>query len=96
MTLIAGMSDPLTETVIGAAIEVHRTLGPGLLESVYRDCLLSELLEAKLRVESESRVPVIYKGQVVGSRLKLDLLVESSLVVEVKPSSSSTRCIRHR
>jgi GxxExxY protein len=84
MSLLAGMRDLLTETVIGSAIEVHRALGPGLLESVYRDCLLIELVDARLRVESECRVQLNYKGHVIGSRLKLDLLVENSLVVEVK------------
>jgi GxxExxY protein len=53
----------LTEKVIGSAIEVHRTLGPGLLESVYRDCLVVELTAARLRFESEQRIPLEYKGQ---------------------------------
>lgn len=76
--------DGLAETVIGAAIEVHRTLGPGLLESVYRECLMVELAAAHLAVEQERRVPLRYKGQPIKSVLRLDLLVEDSLVVELK------------
>ncbi len=76
--------DGLAETVIGAAIEVHRTLGPGLLESVYRECLMVELAAAHLAVEQERRVPLQYKGQPIKSVLRLDLLVEDSLVVELK------------
>jgi GxxExxY protein len=76
--------DALTEKIIGCAIEVHRTLGPGLLESVYRECLILELENNGLRVDSEKRVPLEYKGKRITSRLKLDLLVESSVVVELK------------
>lgn len=76
--------DRLAETVIGAAIEVHRTLGPGLLENVYRECLMVELAGAGLVVEQERRVPLRYKGQPIKSVFRLDLLVEDSLVVELK------------
>jgi GxxExxY protein len=83
MTTIA-VDEVLTERVIGCAIEVHRTLGPGLLESVYRDCLHVELRAAGLSVQSGARVALTYKGQIIGNDLKLDLLVESRLVVELK------------
>jgi GxxExxY protein len=76
--------DALTERVIGHAIEVHRSLGPGLLESVYRDCFLIELIDNHFDVEREYRVPIEYKGRRIGSDLKIDLLVSSLLVVEVK------------
>jgi GxxExxY protein len=76
--------DALTERVIGCAIEVHRTLGPGLLESVYRDCLMIEMRSERLRVERERPVLLEYKGERIGGGLKLDLLVESCLVVELK------------
>ena len=66
----------LTQRVIRCAIEVHRELGPGLLESAYRDCLLFELVSAGLIVARERLVPVLYKGQVVSDALKIDLLVE--------------------
>ena len=81
------ISDAIERTVnkiIGCAIEVHRNLGPGLLESVYRECLLIELREASLRVECERRMPLSYKGHKIGSALKLDLLVENCIVVELK------------
>lgn len=74
----------LTERVIGCAIEVHRTLGPGLLESIYRECLRLELKAAGLGFEAERQVPIEYKGRRTSSHLKLDLLVEGYLVVEVK------------
>jgi GxxExxY protein len=74
----------LTERVIGCAIEVHRTLGPGLLESIYRECLAMELAMNQLSFERERHVPIDYKGQRVRGALKLDLLVEDCLVVELK------------
>jgi GxxExxY protein len=76
--------DALTEKIIGCAIEVHRTLGPGLLESVYRECLILELERRGLRVDSEKYVPLEYKGKRITSKLKLDLLVEGTVVVELK------------
>jgi GxxExxY protein len=74
----------LTERVIGCAIEVHPTLGPGLLESIYRECLAMELASNQLHFECERRVPIDYKGQRVRGALKLDLLVEDCLVIELK------------
>jgi GxxExxY protein len=74
----------LTEKVIGAAIEVHRTLGPGLLERMYRECLEIELAAAGLCVESERRIPLEYKRHRLRSQLQLDLLVDGCLVVELK------------
>ena len=76
--------DALTERVIGAAIEVHRTLGPGLLEGVYRECLIMELATAGLSVQRERRVPLEYKGRPLQGALRLDLVIEESLVVELK------------
>ena len=76
--------EALTERIIGCAIEVHRTLGPGLLESVYRECLIIELTTCQLRVESERRVPLEYKGHRIRGDLKLDLLVEDCVVAELK------------
>jgi len=70
--------------VIGCAIEVHRTLGPGLLESVYRECLLIEVREASLRADRERRIPIKYRGHAVPTELKLDVLVEGCVVVELK------------
>ncbi len=80
--------DAITEKVIACAIEVHRVLGPGLLESIYRDCLLIELKRAHLSVESERYVPFDYKGQPIATKLKLDLLVNGCIVVELKAVES--------
>jgi len=76
--------DELTELVIGCAIAVHRMLGPGLLESVYRDCLVIELTLAGLTVSVEHCVPIAYRGQRVRDDLRIDLLVDGRLIVEVK------------
>jgi GxxExxY protein len=76
--------DPLTEAVIGAAIEVHRELGPGLLESVYQKCMETEFGLRGIAFVSQSPLPAIYKGVQVGDDLKLDLVVPKLLVVELK------------
>jgi GxxExxY protein len=74
----------LTEKIIGCAIEVHRVLGPGLLESVYRECLLIELRREHLSVESERQIALDYKGHRIAGRLRIDLLVNECIVVELK------------
>jgi GxxExxY protein len=74
----------LTQKVIGCAIAVHRGLGPGLLESVYRECMVIELRAQNLRVECERSVRIEYRGQRIGGALKIDLLVEGCLIVELK------------
>ena len=76
--------ESLTNRIIGCAIEVHRTLGPGLLESVYQECLLIELSDAGLKVDSGRRITVEYKGRHIQGILELDLLVESCIIVELK------------
>jgi GxxExxY protein len=76
--------DALCERVIGCAIAVHEVLGPGLLESVYRECLFIELGAHGLSRESEVAVPIRYRGQRVRDDLRIDLLVEAVVVVEVK------------
>ena len=76
--------DGLTEKIIGCAIEVHRALGPGLLESVYRECLTIELALAELRFETERRVPLSYRGVAIATYLRMDVLVEDLVVVEIK------------
>ncbi|MFA4923679.1 MAG: GxxExxY protein, partial [Ignavibacteriaceae bacterium] len=70
--------------IVGCAIEVHKELGPGLLESVYEACLLDELKTQQLKVASQIVVPVIYKGKDLGTFLKLDILVEDLVIVELK------------
>ncbi len=74
----------VTEEIIGAAIEVHRTLGPGLLESVYEECLTLELGLRRIPFERQKRVPVEYKGRQVAADLKIDFLVDERIVVELK------------
>ena len=74
----------LSHDVIGAAIEVHRLIGPGLLESVYEVALCKELWLRGVAVERQVRVPVNYKGESLHCHVKLDLLVERTLIVEVK------------
>lgn len=73
-----------TRQIIGAAIEVHRTLGPGLLESIYEDCLAVELGIRKLNYERQKAIPIEYKQHRVASDFRLDLLVERKVVVELK------------
>jgi GxxExxY protein len=76
--------DALSNRVIGCAIEVHRQLGPGLLESVYRCCLAHELHAAGLAFETEKPVPVRYKGVDLDCGFRIDVLVENALIVELK------------
>jgi len=73
-----------SSSIIPAAIEIHRTLGPGLLESNYRTCLIYELKLRKLDVASELVVPVRYKELVLDTAYRIDLLVEDAVVVELK------------
>jgi GxxExxY protein len=74
----------LTHEIIGSAIEVHRILGPGLLESVYEAALCNELLSRGLRVHRQVLVPVHYKGLDLKTGIRLDLRVEDRVIVEVK------------
>jgi GxxExxY protein len=70
--------------VIGTAIEVHRTIGPGLLESAYHECLMHELRLRDIRFESEFPIAVDYKGLAIGMAYRGDLLVENKVIVELK------------
>ncbi len=74
----------LTYQIIGAAIEVHKELGPGLLESIYEKCMIRELQLRGFEVEAQKLVAVNYKGELLSTNLRLDLLVESCIVVELK------------
>jgi len=74
----------VTEKVIGCGIEVHRALGPGLLESIYEECLAMELRLRGLSFERQICIPLTYKGQPVSIDLRIDLLVEQSVIVELK------------
>lgn len=74
----------LAYKIVGCAIEVHKNLGPGLLESVYELCLIDELSESGLKVQSQVYVPIKYKGKDLGGTLKLDLLINNLIIVELK------------
>ncbi len=76
--------DPLTGKVIGCAIEVHRALGPGLLESTYQQCLARELALQEVRFKLEHPLPVEYKGVHLDCGYRIDILVENQLIVELK------------
>ncbi len=74
----------LTYKIIGAAIEVHKELGPGLLESVYEKCIVYVLRQMGLNVEQQKKVPLFFKGILIDCDLRFDLLVEDLIVVELK------------
>ena len=74
----------LTEQIIGAAVEVHKALGPGLLESVCEECLYVELLAWGLNADRQRLVPIIYRSRPIAGMLRADLVVGDSVVVEVK------------
>ncbi|MHB1425447.1 MAG: GxxExxY protein [Gemmataceae bacterium] len=76
--------DPLTQAVIGAAIEVHREMGPGLLEAVYQACLEYELRLREIPFERQVRLPIAYMGAVVAEDLIMDVYFPGRLVVELK------------
>jgi GxxExxY protein len=76
--------DGLSKTIIGCAIEVHRELGPGLLESAYEQCLAHELRLKGIPFELQKVMPVKYKGNLIDCGYRLDLLVDSRIVVELK------------
>jgi GxxExxY protein len=74
----------LTDKIIGAAIEVHRHLGPGLLESAYEECLCYELGQLGVRFKRQAHLPINYKGIRLESAYRMDLVVEDAVVVEIK------------
>ena len=86
------MADDLTEKIIGAAIEVHRELGPGLLESVYEEALCFELGLQGIAFERQVPADIVYKGHVIKGQ-RLDLLVENKVVVEIKALSRAPETV---
>ena len=74
----------VSNIIIGAAIDVHKELGPGLLESVYEECLKIELESKGIKVETQKELPLIYKGQQTGKTYRIDMLVDDRVVVELK------------
>lgn len=76
--------DQITEKIIGSAIAVHKALGPGLLESAYEECLCFELAEAGLEFKRQVALPVIYKGVKLDCGYRMDVVVEESVIIEIK------------
>jgi len=70
--------------ILDAAIEVHKNLGPGLLESVYEECLIDELKCRGINLENQKAVPIIYKGKRLNKDFRIDLFVENEIIVELK------------
>ena len=75
---------PLTKAVVGACFEVHKQLGPGLLESVYDDALAIELAERGMMYERQYPVPVVYKGRIAGDPFRIDFFVSRCVILEIK------------
>jgi GxxExxY protein len=78
------IENSISEKIIGCAIEVHRVLGPGLLESAYVECLAFELLKCGLAVEREKPIPLVYKDVKLDCGYRMDLMVEDLVIIEVK------------
>jgi len=76
--------DLITDSIIGAAVDVHRAMGPGLLESAYEACLAFELAERGLKIEQQKPLPVVYRKVKLNCGYRLDILVENSVIVEIK------------
>lgn len=74
----------ITETIIGAAIDVHRALGPGLLESAYEACMVYDLIQSGLKVEQQKPLPVVYREVKLECGYRLDLMIENEVIVEIK------------
>lgn len=82
--------DAITYKIIGLAIEVHRQLGPGLLESAYQECLYYEILSSGLAVERQKVLPIIYKEIKLDHGYRIDLLIENKIVIELKTVEAFT------
>ncbi len=89
--LVKEVADPMTGAVIGAAIEVHRALGPGLLESVYEKCLRHELSLRGIQHNHQVELPIVYKDLRVERSLIIDILVDSKVVVELKATEGISK-----
>jgi GxxExxY protein len=74
----------VTETIISAAVDVHRALGPGLLESAYEACMVYDLAKAGLKVEQQKPLPIVYRGIKLECAYRLDLMIDNEVIVEIK------------
>ena len=77
-------TEGLAKEVVDSAFKVHRTLGPGLLESVYESCLAHELRRRGVQLEAQVKLPIIYEGLIIDGGLRLDLIVAKRIIIEVK------------
>ena len=84
MSSEADRLNAITNQIIGAAIDVHRELGPGMLESSYEACLMYELLQRSLRVDRQKPASIVYKNQTLDCGYRIDLLVENEVIIELK------------
>ena len=84
MSKIHMTENEISDKIIGCAIQVHRELGPGLLESSYEECLYFELIQSNLLVEKQKPLPLVYKDVKLECGYRLDLMVEKKVVVEIK------------
>lgn len=82
--------DAITYKIIGLAIEVHKQLGPGLLESAYQECLYYEIVNAGLTVERQKVLPIVYKDIKLDHGYRIDLLIENTIVIELKTVEAFT------
>ena len=82
--MINDKTEEIAKIIVNAALKVHRTLGPGLLESIYEVCLAHELRKAGLDVKRQVNIPIVYDGITFNEGLRLDLLVEDTIIVELK------------
>ncbi|MFN8359395.1 MAG: GxxExxY protein [Candidatus Kapaibacterium sp.] len=78
----------ISKIVVDAGLKVHRTLGPGLLESAYEACMYHELCSRHLQVEKQKPLPLIYEGVILEAGYRIDLLVENKLIIEIKSADS--------
>jgi GxxExxY protein len=82
--MITERTEEIAKIIVNSAFKVHKELGPGLLERVYEVCLAYEIKKAGLDVKSQIDVPIVYDGMVLNEKLRLDLIVEDSIIIEVK------------
>ena len=92
--LLPGEIESLAKQTVDGAIKVHRALGPGLLESVYETCLAHELRQRGLKVETQVVIPVVYDGVFLEAGLRLDMLINKQLIVEVKAVEQMNRIFK--
>jgi GxxExxY protein len=74
----------ITGTILDSAISVHKAMGPGLVESIYQECLVSELQDRELAIETMVPIPLVYKGKTLSKRYIIDILVEGEIILELK------------